>query len=77
MILHWVQNKDPITLQWVGPNKITSRAITSLEDAARIVAVIAGPSGAPGPEGPPGPPGPQGEPGTGTAVPEVLDGGNF
>lgn len=78
MILHWVQKRAPVVLQFRGPNRITSDAITSISEIAAKIAVITGPKGAPGDTGPRGP---QGEKGDAAVLdPEsllYLDGGNF
>jgi hypothetical protein len=51
VILQWEQKRPELNLQWRGPNKLSTKAISSMEEVASILAVISGPRGAKGEDG--------------------------
>jgi hypothetical protein len=67
LILEWDQKKPNLSLNWIGPNRITT-AVNSIVEVEQKTAVIIGPRGAKGDKG---------DPGTVGGLPAVMDGGNF
>ena len=74
MIVNWIQDRPSFKLNWLGPNRVITQAVSTMEEVQAKVAVISGPRG---------PQGSAGEPGITTIIheggdtPELLDGGNF
>jgi hypothetical protein len=74
MIVNWRQSRPSFSLNWLGPNRVITQAVFTMEEVEAKIAVISGPRGAKGDDG---------EPGITTIIheggdsPELLDGGNF
>ena len=45
MIVNWIQDRPSFKLNWLGPNRVITQAVSTMEEVQAKVAVISGPRG--------------------------------